>query len=948
MTDEEREPAQTEAQTPGRDVLVLVDGHALVYRAFYAVPPSFMTSRGEPTNAVFGFTSMLLTVLQELQPEYCAVTFDRSAPTYRHTAYADYKATRPRMSDDLRHQVQRVREVVRALSIPIFEQDGYEADDLLGCLAKQASDAGVETVIVTGDLDALQLVDDHVRVMAPRGRISDTITYDVAAVRERYGLEPRQIPDLKALSGDSSDNIKGIPGVGPKTAAKLLSEHGSVDGLFQHLDTLPAKQRELLAANESLVRTNKGLVTIDRDAPCVLDLEKCRLRDYKREKALALFQELEFRSLLGKLPKTGQDKATGNGAGNPSGGRVTAEQMTLFGDLTGAKAPPDVAVAAAPSDNPVTTEADLQHVSEALRRAGHFVLHPIMHARSEVDFALAGVALAIDAVQAWYVPVVGDGALGEQQVLDVLRPVIADDQIRKTAHHAKLIYTFLAEHGIDLRGLTFDTMIAAYLLNPSSRATTATDLVFYQMGREIGGAHELPGKGETILTVPAEKVAPAALLEAQLLHQIANELRGDLEERAQLDLYQTVELPLIPVLSAMERAGVKVDESVLGAMGRELAEQIRKVELDTYNSVGHQFTINSPQQLGKLLVEELHLPITKRTKTGYSTDASVLEELAGTHPVIELVLTYRQLTKLKSTYIDALPALINPRTGRVHTTFNQAIAATGRLSSDSPNLQNIPTRTDLGRLIRRAFVAGEPNTVLFAADYSQIELRIAAHITRDPNLIKAFMEDADIHTATAASIFSVPLDKVTSEQRARAKTVNFAILYGISDFGLSQRLRISRQEADFLISSYLARHAGVRQYIDDTLRQARDRGYVETPLGRRRYLPELRSSNGAVRAAGERMAINMPIQGAQADLIKLAMIAVQQELGERKLRTRMILQVHDELVFETPRDELETVAQMVRERMEGAMQLIVPIKVEMKVGENWYDMSPYGAVQNAT
>jgi DNA polymerase-1 len=916
-----------------RDVLMLVDGHALVHRAYHAIPPNFMTSRGEPTNAVFGFTSMLLTVLQELEPEYCAVTFDRSAPTFRHTAYADYKGTRPRMSDDLRQQFQRVRQVVRALNVPIFELDGFEADDLLGCLARQAEQAGVDTVIVTGDLDTLQLVDDHVSVLAPRGRISDTVRYDVAAVRERFGLDPAQVPDLKALSGDTSDNIKGVPGIGPKTASTLLGKFGTVENLFAHLDEVPAKQRDLLAAHEQQVRQNKELVTIDRDAPCVLDLTKCRLTDYNRQKALSLFQELEFRSLLGKLPRADGDLEEIAPA--------AAEQMALFSDLTGANPPADVAVAEAPP-SAIQSPEQLTLMVADLRRAGGFTLLPAAHQRTEIDFDLAGFALAVDSEHAWYVPVAaGESALTELGVLNVLRPVLEDEQIQKTAHNAKLLYTMLDARGVHLRGLRFDTMIAAYLLNPSSRVNTVKDLVFQQMGREVEGIGDLAGKGGSILDVAVERIAPVAILEAQLLGQIAKELRGDLEVRAQLELFDTVELPLIPVLSGMEQAGIKVDVQVLGAMAREMAEQIRQVELDIYNSVGHQFTINSPQQLGKVLVEELHLPITKRTKTGYSTDAQVLDELRGAHPVVDLVLTYRNLTKLKSTYIDALPALINPRTGRVHTTFNQAVASTGRLSSDSPNLQNIPARTELGRQIRRSFVAGEPDSVLFAADYSQIELRIAAHITRDPLLIKAFMEDADVHAATAASVFSVPLDKVTAEQRGRAKTVNFAILYGISDFGLSQRLRISRSEADFLISSYLARHAGVRQYIEETLTQARERGYVETPLGRRRYLPELRSSNQAVRAAGERMAINMPIQGAQADLIKLAMIAVDRELNERKLRTRMLLQVHDELVFEVPREELAEVAQLVKERMEGAMQLIVPIKVEMKVGEDWYDMSPY-------
>jgi DNA polymerase-1 len=936
-----------------RGLLLLVDGHALVHRAYHAIPASFMTSRGEPTNAVYGFTSMLLKVFDELRPDYCAVAFDRSGPTFRHLASVDYKATRPRLADDLRHQFQRVREVVQALALPIYEQDGYEADDVLGCLAQQAEAAGMETVIVTGDMDTLQLVNEHVRVMAPRGRIAETAMYDVAAVHERYGLEPAQVPDLKALAGDPSDNIKGVPGIGAKTASKLLAEFGTVEGLYARLDAVAPKWRDLLAAHETLVRGNKRLATIDRQVPCVLDLEQARFGEFDRAKALALFQELEFRTLLDRLPAP---PAATQSAGEATDGAAGAPDVPARRDgAAGRDGAPAV---------PVTEIAALEACLRAVRQAGGFVVHPVLVQRTIVDLDLVGVALAaperapdtadgVPSWQAWYIPVTapagapGDGkvsaqgALPEATVLDRLRPLLEDEALPKTAHNAKAVVTLLAERGLTLRGLRFDTMVAGYLLNPSNRAATVRDLVFQQMGREIAGTASLIPRGGSLFDVPAEQLAPEAVLEAQLVGRLAGELEEHLRERAQLELFERVELPLIPVLSAMERAGVKVDVQILGAMARELTGQIREVELAIYNDVGHQFTINSPQQLAKVLVEELHLPLTKRTKTGYSTDASVLEELSGTHPVIEHVLTYRQLTKLKSTYIDALPALINPRTGRLHTTFNQVIAATGRLSSDSPNLQNIPVRSELGRLIRRAFVAGEPQTVLLAADYAQIELRIAAHITRDPLLIEAFRNDEDIHAATAATVFNVPLEKVTAEQRRLAKTTNFAVLYGISDFGLSQRVGIARSEAAPFIRAYLDKYAGIRRYIEETVRTARQRGYVETPLGRRRYIPELRAQNAAVRAAGERMAINMPIQGAQADLIKLAMAAIFRELEHRGWRTRMLLQVHDELVFEVPGDELPEVARVVRERMEGAMELIVPIKVEMKTGENWYDMSPF-------
>ncbi|HEX2514810.1 MAG TPA: DNA polymerase I, partial [Chloroflexota bacterium] len=835
--------------------LLLVDGHALVHRAFHAIPASFMTSRGEPTNAVYGFTSMLLKVLGDLHPELVAVTFDLSTPTFRHLASVDYKANRPRISDDLRNQFGRVRQIVRAFGIPIYEKDGFEADDVLGTLARQATAEGVQTVIVTGDMDTLQLVDEQVRVLAPRGRISETVLYDPPAVREKYGLEPAQVPDLKALSGDTSDNIKGVPGIGEKTAQRLLADFETVEGLYARLDDVPARWRATLAEHEALVRANKRLATIDRHVPTELDLAEARLEGYDRAGVLALFQELEFRTLVDKLPQTGASEQPA-GAGGRAGATAASES--------------------AGEEGPVGSEAGLRAVAAGLLAAGDFLLHPVTISRSVVDHDLLGFALALEDGPAWYVPVAAP--LSEETILDALRPVLESADVGKVAHDAKLLHTLLAERGITLRGVTFDTMIAGYLSNPANRASTVKDLAFKELGQDVAGVASLAPRGSTLRDVAPESVAREAIAEARLIQRLAPSLRDDLQQRSQLELFETVELPLTPVLSRMERAGIKVDERILGQMARELAAQIREAELAVYNAVGHQFTINSTQQLARVLVEELHLPLTKRTKTGYSTDATVLEELAGVHPVIEHILRYRQLTKLKSTYVDALPALINPRTGRVHTTFNQAVAATGRLSSENPNLQNIPVRTELGRAIRRAFVAQGPDAVLFAADYAQIELRIAAHITRDPLLVEAFQRDEDVHAATAATVFGVPLERVSDEQRRLAKTTNFAVLYGISDFGLSQRVGIARSDAAPFIKSYLEKYTGINTYIHSTLKSARERGYVETPLGRRRYIPELRSNNPAVRGAGERMAINMPIQGAQADLIKLAMIRIEQAL----------------------------------------------------------------------
>ena len=909
-------------------VLLLVDGHALVHRAYHAVPAGFMTAKGEPTNAVFGFTSMLLKALDDTRPEYAAVTFDVPKPTFRHVAYAEYKATRPRMADDLRPQFARVRQVVEALNIPVFELEGYEADDLLGCLSRQAEGAGVETIIMTGDLDTLQLVTSRVRVMAPKGRISETVMYDVAAVRERYALEPSQVPDLKALSGDTSDNIKGVSGVGEKTAAKLLASFGTVEAIYERIDEVqPTKLRDALRANEELVRGNKRLATIDREAPCTLDLEACRLADFERERVLALFQELEFRSLLNKIP---QGRAGADARGRESG------QLSLFDDAPAAVD----GNSDAPATEIVTGQRGLAALAKTLRAAKAFVIQPVATQKTPIDFDVAGYAFATSAGRAWYVP-------ESDEAIEALRPLLEDTKIAKTAHNGKAVISLLAERqgngqpgGVTVSGLVWDTMIAAYLLNQSIRSAGVRDLVFQSLGREIEGTAALAPKGGTLRDAPADRLAAEGTLEARLLWQIAEQQRGDLAEKRQLDLFNKVELPLVPVLSAIERAGVKVDVDVLGEMNRELSEQIAKAELEVYNSVGHQFTINSPQQLGKVLVEELHLPLTKRTKTGWSTDATVLEELVGTHPVIEQILLYRQLTKLRSTYIEALPALINPRTGRIHTTFNQTVAATGRLSSEAPNLQNIPIRTELGRRIRRAFVSGGKDLLLLAADYAQIELRIAAHITGDPLLREAFERDEDVHTSTASVVFGVAREKVTPEQRRLAKTTNFAVLYGISDFGLSQRVGITRDEARPFIDTYLNKYTGIQKYIKATLQQAKQRGYVETPLGRRRYLPELRAANGAVRAAGERAAINMPIQGAQADLIKLAMIEIHDALQRRRLKTRMLLQVHDELVFEVPRRELDEVSELVRTEMEGAMTFDVPVRVEMKVGTNWYEMNP--------
>lgn len=941
-----------------RRTLVLIDGHSLVHRAYHAIPPLFSTSRGEPTNAVYGFTSMLLKVLNDVRPDCLAVAFDRSAPTYRHQQYANYKATRPRVADELRLQFGRVREVIEAFGVPIYEVDGFEADDVLGALARQAAKHGVDSIIVTGDLDALQLVDEHCTVLAARGRVSGTVVYDVPAVRERYGLDPAQIADLKALAGDASDNIQGVRGIGVKTAAKLLTEYGTIDSLYDHLEDVPARLRDTLASHEQRARQSKELATIRTDAPCVLDVKRCRVDKFDRARVLALFRELEFKSLVPKLA------AAADGPLTEVEPRPGPGQLSLFASptLTSSRSRRKMERSHPPKESPaphhvprkegrrkgkaapllVTDPAALPSLVRQLRAAGTVVLHPVLESRSSIEFDLVGLAYAT-ARAAGYVPVSSGSADGvnEALLLESIVPLLSDESVAKVGHDLKRLYGYLGPRGFALEGYALDTAISSYLLNPASRAVTVKDLVFGHLGREIADVAAVAPKGASLANAAPAVVGEVAAEEARLLLEIAEVLKKELAAREQLKLLEQVEMPLVPVLAKMERAGVAIDVDILRQMGRDLGKQISRVEREAHECVGHEFNIASPQQLGRLLAEGLRLPLTRRTKTGWSTDQSVLEELIGSHPVIEKVLEYRQLAKLKSTYVDALPVLINPRTGRLHTTFNQMVAATGRLSSSEPNLQNIPIRTELGRKIRRAFIAGRPDTVLLTADYAQIDLRILAHISQDPLLIQTFRDGTDVHTATAALLFNIGAEAVTAEQRRLAKTANFAILYGISDWGLSQRTGMTRQEAGPFISTYLGRYNGVRRYMDRTLQMAREMGYVETLWRRRRYLPELRSPHRPLQQAAERMAINHPVQGTQADLIKLAMNAIHQELEAQGFAAQMILQVHDELVFEVPRGEVAALAPRVRSLMESALQLDVPIVVEMKTGANWYELESY-------
>ncbi len=927
--------------------LILFDGNALLHRAFHAIP-TLTTSKGELVNATYGFAAMLIKVLNEFRPDFLGVAFDRAAPTFRHVEFAGYKAQRPQAPDGLYDQFDRVRQLVEAFGIPIFEVDGFEADDVLGTLARQASERGIDTVIVTGDADALQLVNPRVRVLMPQRTFAETKLYDEAAVRERYGLAPSQLVDYKALKGDPSDNIPGVPGIGERTAVRLLQEFGSLEGIYARLDAVPAKTRELLAQHEELARQSRHLATIVTAVPVTFEPEACRAGGYDRARVVELFRELAFRSLLSRLPNSLGADATAAPQAPPSPQPV--QQMSLFDELPPARALP-LSVPTPPLHGDyrlVNTHETLAELAAVLAAAPRFALDVETTGIDPMRAALVGLSFAVTPGRAYYVPVghqpqVAGAAeqLPLAEVLARLRPLLADGRLAKCGHNIKYDLVVLAEHGCEVAGVDFDSMVAAWLLDPASRALGLKDLAWSLLGLELTPIGELIGKGRNQVTMAEVPIAAAcsyACADADIALRLQEHLAPALRRDGLWDLFTTVEMPLVPVLTRMERAGVALDIPYLQRISAELYQRIGELEHRIYAEVGHRFNLNSPVQLGQVLFEELKLPSARRTKTGRSTEAAVLERLRGAHPVLDMILEYRQLVKMKSTYVDALPALVSPRSGRLHTSFNQTATATGRLSSSDPNLQNIPIRTELGRRVRRAFVAGRPDHVLLSADYSQVELRILAHVSGDERLLAAFAADEDIHAATAAELFNVPLDEVTSEMRRLAKTINFGVLYGMSEYGLSQRVDLSREDAAQYISRYLGKYVGVNGYIQRTLEQVRREGYVTTLLGRRRRIPEINSPVFSVRQGAERMAINAPIQGTAADIIKIAMINLDRALRERGYEGALLLQVHDELVLEVPRQALAELAELTRETMASAFPLAVPLKVDVAAGPNWEEM----------
>ncbi len=868
--------------------LVLIDGNSLLYRAFFALPP-LTNAAGEVTNAAYGFTTMLFKVLDEERPEMIGVAFDLPGPTFRHEIFEDYKATRRAMPDELAPQFDMAREILEAMHIPTYGQEGYEADDVIGTLAAQAERAGKRVLIVTGDLDELQLVSDRVSVMVTRRGITDTQVYDEEAVKERYGLSPGQLADFRALRGDASDNIPGVPGIGEKTATKLIASFGSLEEVLSHLDDLkPPRAASALAAHADVARRAKELSVIVRELPVQFDPEQLRLRPPDVERLREAFRRLDFRSLLKRL------EGAQEGAGSEH-------------DL-------------------ITTPRAVEALAAKLEGAGEIVIQPIAGPGSGLRAPLFGLSLAAGGR-----PAVLSGAPEDvEDLLVPLKSVFESPDIPKVGHDLKRSALLLHCRGLALRGLSFDTMLAAYLVNPARRVEDLSSVVSDYLEAEA-----LPLLRDGIVD------PEAAALAANQIASLKPLLEEQLAELHLGKLFSELEMPLLPVLLEMEQTGVAVDCDVLAGLSDKLGARARELEKEIHLLAGEEFTIGSPVQLRRILFEKLGLPPdkTKRTKSGYSTAADVLAGLSD-REIVAKILEYREVTKLKSTYVDALPPLVNPKTGRLHTSFNQAVTATGRLSSTGPNLQNIPIRTEAGMEIRRAFVAGHPDRLLLSADYSQIELRLPAHITEDENLIEVFRRDEDLHRAAAVEIFDVAPDAVTLQMRTFAKMVNFGIPYGMSDFRLAREMGLPLEDARRYMERYFARFPKVRLYVEEIPGRARKQGYVETLMGRRRPLPELRTRAPAVRQAAERMAINTPMQGSAADIMKLAMLRVREALRGQGLSARILLQVHDELLLEVPRPELKETASLVSACMSGAYQLRVPLKVEVKAGENWLEMEP--------
>jgi DNA polymerase-1 len=919
----------------------LIDGHALAYRTYYALTRAgdasrWTTKSGEPTAGTYGFASVLLRLLEKDAPEYLAVSFD-TGRTFRDEAFPEYKATRAKMPEDLAPQLDRIRELVTAFGIPVLEKEGYEADDVLGTVAEQAANQDVAVTILTGDRDLLQLASDHVTIRLAGQKLSEALDYGPADVKARFGIEPQQLVDYKALVGDTSDNIPGVNGIGEKTAVALLTEFGTLDGLYAHLEQVPARFRTKLEEGRESALLSQHLARIVTDVDLPFDLQSCRWTGYDPQAVTELFRLLEFRSLLDRLPAARQ---------------ADTRQLNMFAAAP-VVPPPEVA-----PESVIDTPAKLERLVRRLAEARQIAFDVETTSTDEMRADLVGIALAFSDGDGVYVPVghqpefAGGPQLPMAEVLNAVGPALVRESLAKVGHNLKYDFTVLARLGVRSSPLAFDTMIAEWLCDPASHNLGLKTLAWVRLGRQMTEIEVLIGKGKTqrsMAEVPIGAAAPYAIADACACLALQAPLEAELETKRQRRLFQDVEMPLVSVLADMESAGVRLDEDFLRHLSAELEARLADLEGEIFRVVGHPFNLNSTQQLSRVLFDELGLTApggNRRTSAGLlSTAGDILEDMRSAHPVVGLIVDHREIAKLKSTYADALRAQIDPATGRVHTSFSQTGSVTGRLASSDPNLQNIPIRTELGRRIRQAFIAA-PGHELLSVDYSQIELRIVAHMAEDEAMIRAFLDDQDIHATTAAAVFGVPSSGVTSEMRRQAKAVNFGLIYGMSPFGLSRSTGMTLADAETFVKAYFERFPGVRRYLDEVRAQAARLGFVETLLGRRRYFPQLMAggppASEVVRSRARREAVNAPIQGSAADIIKLAMLRLPGELRQAGLSGRLLLQVHDELVLECPSAErLETARRAVRV-MQSAFELRVPLKADAKAGANWAEMQPLG------
>ncbi len=868
--------------------LIIIDGNSIVNRAFYALP-DLTNKKGLHTNAIFGFTNMLFKLIDTYNPTHISVAFDKKAPTFRHLEYKEYKAGRKKMPDELRQQMEPLKDLLDAFNINRLEIEGYEADDIIGTVSLKAEQDGYKVYIVTGDKDAIQLASKTTTTLITKKGVGEVEEYDFNEVEEKYGMTPTQFIDLKGLMGDKSDNIPGVPGIGEVTGIKLIKEFGSIENIIENIDSVKGSPRKKIEENKELAIMSKRLATIIRDVPIDFDLEKLEFGNYDKSKLIEVFNELDFNSLIARLDSN-------------------AEELKVI----------------------VNKLEDVKEFINKAKNSKKLILKTISKSGNILEKNIMQIYLSVDGEELFW---------ADESQIDEIKELLVDEDLRVYGYNLKEDYIALRPYGISLSNIYFDIAIAEYLIDSSSSNYTYDSIAMNYFGQKIKSSEELLGKG-----VKAKKYEDLEKEEldntigsiVQLVEKVTPKMEEKLVNMDMDGLFYHVEMPLVEVLGYMEYEGVMVDKDKLIELGEEFKISIDKLEKDIYNLAGEEFNINSPKQLGVILFEKLELPVIKKTKTGYSTNAEVLEHLSDKHEIIDKITEYRQIVKLKSTYVDGLINIINPISHRIHSSFNQTITTTGRISSTDPNLQNIPVRLELGRNIRKVFIA-DKGFKLVDADYSQIELRVLAHMSQDEHMIDAFNHNVDIHTKTASQVFGIDINDVTSEQRSAAKAVNFGIVYGISDFGLAKNLHIPVKEAKNYIDSYLNTYEDIKSYMDSTIEEAKEDGYVKTILNRRRYIPEIKSSNTILKNLGKRLAMNAPIQGSAADIIKIAMVNVYKKLEERDLKSKLVLQVHDELIIECIEDELEEVSKIVKDEMEHAVSMDVNLDVDLNTGDSWYE-----------